>query len=51
MQEPSRLRSRHCVNVAIAAKHALPQWLSIDAAIRLGQDLPEIRYWKWGNAK
>jgi XFP C-terminal domain/D-xylulose 5-phosphate/D-fructose 6-phosphate phosphoketolase len=27
------LRSRHYVNVVIAAKHALPQWLSMDAAV------------------
>ncbi len=27
------LRSRHYVNVVIAGKHPLPQWLSIDAAI------------------
>ncbi len=27
------LRSRHYVNVVVAGKHALPQWLTIDAAI------------------
>ena len=27
------LRSRHYVNVVVAGKHALPQWLGIDAAI------------------
>jgi xylulose-5-phosphate/fructose-6-phosphate phosphoketolase len=27
------LRSRHYVNVVVAGKHALPQWLAIDAAV------------------
>jgi phosphoketolase len=27
------LRSRHYVNVVVAGKHALPQWLSMDAAV------------------
>ncbi len=27
------LRSRHYVNVIVAGKHALPQWLSMDAAV------------------
>ena len=27
------LRSRHYVNVVVAGKHALPQWLTIDAAV------------------
>ena len=27
------LRSRHYVNVVVAGKHALPQWLSVEAAI------------------
>jgi xylulose-5-phosphate/fructose-6-phosphate phosphoketolase len=27
------LRSRHCINVVVAGKHALPQWLTMDQAI------------------
>ena len=27
------LRSRHYVNVVVAGKHALPQWLTMDAAV------------------
>ena len=27
------LRSRHCVNVVVAGKHALPQWLAMDQAV------------------
>jgi len=27
------LRSRHYVNVVVAGKHALPQWLTMEAAV------------------
>lgn len=41
------LRSRHYVNVVVAGKHALPQWLSMDAAIihcNKGIDI-----WQWAS--
>ena len=39
------LRSRHYVNVVVAGKHALPQWLSIDAAaVHCTQGLG---IWQW----
>ena len=41
------LRSRHYVNVVVAGKHALPQWLSIDAAaVHCTQGLG---IWQWAS--
>jgi xylulose-5-phosphate/fructose-6-phosphate phosphoketolase len=41
------LRSRHYVNVVVAGKHALPQWLSIeDAAIHCTEGLG---IWRWAS--
>jgi xylulose-5-phosphate/fructose-6-phosphate phosphoketolase len=41
------LRSRHCVNVVIAGKHALPQWLTMEAAvIHCAQG---IGIWQWAS--
>ncbi len=47
------LRSRHYVNIVVAGKHAAPQWLDMDDAVRhcaeghrdvgLGQQRPRIR--------
>ncbi len=43
------LRSRQYVNVVVAGKHALPQWLSIDAAVT--HCTQGIGIWQWaGNA-
>ncbi len=39
------LRSRNCVNVVIAGKHALPQWLSIDEAV--SHCTEGIGIWAW----
>jgi xylulose-5-phosphate/fructose-6-phosphate phosphoketolase len=41
------LRSRHYVNVVVAGKHPLPQWLSIDAAII--HCTKGIGIWKWAS--
>jgi xylulose-5-phosphate/fructose-6-phosphate phosphoketolase len=41
------LRSRHYVNVVIAAKHPAPQWLSMDAAIRHCTE--GIGIWQWAS--
>ena len=41
------LRSRHYVNVVVAGKHALPQWLSIDAAIT--HCTQGIGIWQWAS--
>ena len=42
-----RLRSRHYVNVVIAGKHALPQWLTIDAAIVHCTE--GVGIWQWAS--
>jgi xylulose-5-phosphate/fructose-6-phosphate phosphoketolase len=39
------LRSRHCVNVVVAGKHPLPQWLSMDAAVTHCTE--GIGIWQW----
>ncbi|WNJ93526.1 phosphoketolase family protein [Bosea sp. 685] len=41
------LRSRHYINVVIAGKHALPQWLTIDAAIM--HCTQGIGIWQWAS--
>jgi len=41
------LRSRHYVNVVVAGKHALPQWLSMDAAI--AHCTEGIGIWQWAS--
>jgi xylulose-5-phosphate/fructose-6-phosphate phosphoketolase len=41
------LRSRHYVNVVIAGKHAMPQWLSIEAAATHCAE--GIGIWKWAS--
>ncbi|OYY91816.1 MAG: phosphoketolase [Sphingomonas sp. 28-66-16] len=41
------LRSRHYVNVVVAGKHALPQWLSIDAAVT--HCTQGIGIWGWAS--
>jgi xylulose-5-phosphate/fructose-6-phosphate phosphoketolase len=41
------LRSRHYVNVVIAAKHPAPQWLSMEAAIRHCTE--GIGIWQWAS--
>lgn len=42
------LRSRHYVNVVVAGKHALPQWLSIDAAVLHCTE--GIGIWEWASS-
>ncbi len=42
------LRSRHKINVVIASKHAMPQWLSIDAAI--AHCAQGIGIWTWASS-
>ena len=42
------LRSRHYVNVIVAGKHAAPQWLNIDAAIR--HCTAGIGIWEWASS-
>jgi xylulose-5-phosphate/fructose-6-phosphate phosphoketolase len=42
------LRSRHYVNVVVAGKHAAPQWLGIDAAIR--HCTVGIGIWEWASS-
>jgi xylulose-5-phosphate/fructose-6-phosphate phosphoketolase len=39
------LRSRHYVNVVVAGKHAMPQWLSMDAAVIHCTE--GIGIWQW----
>ena len=39
------LRSRHYVNVVVAGKHALPQWLAMDAAI--AHCTEGLGIWQW----
>ncbi|MFI4919654.1 MAG: phosphoketolase, partial [Legionellales bacterium] len=41
------LRSRHYVNVVVAGKHAMPQWLSMDAAIVHCTE--GIGIWSWAS--
>jgi xylulose-5-phosphate/fructose-6-phosphate phosphoketolase len=41
------LRSRHCVNVVVAGKHALPQWLDMDAAV--AHCAEGIGIWQWAS--
>src|SRR5579859_6755411 len=41
------LRSRHYVNVVVAGKHALPQWLAIDAAVVHCTE--GIGIWQWAS--
>ncbi len=41
------LRSRHYVNVVIAGKHALPQWLTIDAAVVHCTE--GVGIWQWAS--
>ena len=41
------LRSRHYVNVVVAGKHALPQWLSIDAAA--AHCTQGLGIWQWAS--
>jgi xylulose-5-phosphate/fructose-6-phosphate phosphoketolase len=40
------LRSRHYVNVVVAGKHALPQWLPMEAAVVLHR---RPRNWQWAS--
>jgi len=42
------LRSRHYVNVVVAGKHPLPQWLSIDAAVT--HCTQGIGIWSWASS-
>jgi len=42
------LRSRHYVNVIVAGKHALPQWLSMDAAVV--HCTQGIGIWQWAGS-
>jgi xylulose-5-phosphate/fructose-6-phosphate phosphoketolase len=39
------LRSRHYVNIVVAGKHAAPQWLDMDAAVR--HCAAGIGIWEW----
>ncbi len=41
------LRSRHYVNVVVAGKHALPQWLSMEAAVIHCSE--GIGIWQWAS--
>ena len=41
------LRSRHYVNVVVAGKHALPQWLSMDEAVIHCTE--GLGIWKWAS--
>jgi xylulose-5-phosphate/fructose-6-phosphate phosphoketolase len=41
------LRSRHYVNIVVAGKHAAPQWLSMDAAVR--HCTAGIGVWSWAS--
>ncbi|MDR3438595.1 MAG: phosphoketolase family protein [Telmatospirillum sp.] len=41
------LRSRHYVNVVVAGKHALPQWLSMDGAIT--HCTQGLGIWQWAS--
>jgi xylulose-5-phosphate/fructose-6-phosphate phosphoketolase len=39
------LRSRHYVNVVVAGKHSLPQWLTMDAAV--AHCMEGLGIWQW----
>jgi xylulose-5-phosphate/fructose-6-phosphate phosphoketolase len=41
------LRSRHYVNIVVAGKHAAPQWLTMDAAVR--HCTAGIGLWEWAS--
>jgi xylulose-5-phosphate/fructose-6-phosphate phosphoketolase len=41
------LRSRHYVNVIVAGKHALPQWLSMEAAVE--HCTQGLGVWRWAS--
>src|SRR5437773_3657419 len=41
------LRSRHYINIVVAGKHAAPQWLSMDAAVR--HCASGIGIWDWAS--
>jgi xylulose-5-phosphate/fructose-6-phosphate phosphoketolase len=41
------LRSRHYINIVVAGKHAAPQWLSMDAAVRHCTE--GIGIWEWAS--
>ena len=41
------LRSRHYVNVVVAGKHALPQWLTMDAAVMHCSE--GLGIWQWAS--
>jgi xylulose-5-phosphate/fructose-6-phosphate phosphoketolase len=41
------LRSRHYINVVVAGKHSLPQWLSMDAAV--AHCTEGIGIWEWAS--
>ena len=41
------LRSRHYVNVVVAGKHALPQWLSMEAAV--AHCTEGLGIWQWAS--
>ena len=41
------LRSRHYVNVVVAGKHALPQWLTMDAAVMHCTE--GLGIWQWAS--
>ena len=41
------LRSRHYVNVMVAGKHAMPQWLAMDAAV--AHCTEGIGIWQWAS--
>ena len=41
------LRSRHYVNVVVAGKHALPQWLTMEQAVVHCTE--EIGIWQWAS--
>ena len=42
------LRSRHYVNVVVAGKHALPQWLTMDAAVV--HCTQGVGIWQWASS-
>ena len=41
------LRSRHYVNVVVAGKHAAPQWLNMDAAVK--HCTAGLGIWEWAS--
>ena len=41
------LRSRHYVNIVVAGKHAAPQWLEMDAAVR--HCAAGVSLWDWAS--